>query len=88
MTLPRGQPDRRPEWCGHEECRPIVSFQGKCCGGRLPKPVPHDEDFNTHRLCIETGDEEIFDLMVNRTDLFILSRLVSEVHLNTVTREI
>jgi hypothetical protein len=42
-----------------------------CCG-RLPKPEPHDDDFNTHRLCLNRAGENdgVFDLQVNKSDLF------------------
>jgi hypothetical protein len=78
--------DQRPKWCGHKDCQCLVTLQDTCCGGRLPRPVPHDEDFNTHRICIET-EGVVFDLMVNRTDVFVLGRLFSAVHLDTLRQE-
>ncbi|KKL46362.1 hypothetical protein LCGC14_2346290, partial [marine sediment metagenome] len=42
--------------------------QDALCGGRLPKPEPHEGDENTHRLCVNTVGE-VFDLQVNKTDL-------------------
>lgn len=41
------------------------------CGGELPKPEPHDGDFNTHRVCTVFNDEPktVLDLQVNKTDL-------------------
>ncbi len=58
---------QRPTWCPHQDCIFCRRSQDALCGGRLPKPVPHDGDENTHRLCIRAG--EVFDLQVNATDL-------------------
>lgn len=68
----------RPRWCPHADCEYLLSFQESCCGGRLPKLEPHDEDFNTHRLCIEA--DGVFDLQVNRNDLFVLLRLIGVIY--------
>jgi len=42
------------------------------CAGRLRKPEPHDNDFNTHRLCINTTEtgHGIVDLQINKGDMF------------------
>ena len=42
--------------------------QDAACGGQLPQPVPHDADYNTHRLCLNAG-EPVFDLQVNASDI-------------------
>ena len=41
------------------------------CGGRLPEPVSHDGDFNTHRLCINGVDSSggVVPIQLNETDL-------------------
>ena len=57
----------RPAWCPHQDCVFSRRSQDALCGGRLPKPEPHEGDENTHRLCIKTG--EVFDLQVNKADL-------------------
>ena len=64
---PRGWKQERPTWCPHQDCVFSRRSQDALCGGRLPKPEPHDGDENTHRLCIKAG--EVFDLQVNKTDL-------------------
>jgi len=58
----------RPIWCPHQDCGFKRRAMDSLCGGKLPKPIEHDGDFNTHRLCIKTN--EVFDLQVNKTDLF------------------
>ena len=69
--------NKRPEWCPHHDCVLIRAMIGTICGGRLPKPEEHDEDFNTHRFCLKgcAGDGGAFDLQVNKTDLWWLIRL-------------
>lgn len=71
----------KPEWCPHKECLFKLSSQDKMCLGKLPKPEPHDDDFNTHRLCIDTREtgHGIFDLQVNRGDCCNLIRVLKEV---------
>lgn len=70
----------RPIWCPHPSCTPVRSAQGSVCGGRLPAPESHGQDFNTHRLCIRTqpGDlgSDVFDLQVNATDLWWLGEMI------------
>jgi len=58
----------RPMWCPHQDCVFCRRSQDALCGGRLPKPEPHEGDENTHRLCVNTVGE-VFDLQVNKTDL-------------------
>jgi len=74
---PEAWKQERPGWCPHQDCIFSRRSQDALCGGRLPKPEPHDGDENTHRLCIKTG--EVFDLQVNKTDCdgirFILDAL-------------
>jgi len=76
---------KRPDWCPHPNCKFNVQSQDKMCIGELPNPVKHDNDLNTHRLCINTREtgHEIFDLQINWTDCWNLMRL-----LNTVKDEI
>lgn len=69
----------KPDWCRHRAtCRFIRSVSDSACGGRLPKPEPHDGDVNTHRICIRTN-ADVFDLQVNRTDLWWLSELIGSI---------
>ena len=63
----------RPVWCPHADCDFILNSQGKACVGRLPAPVPHDGIDNDGRLCINA--DGVFDLQVNRGDLWNLKRL-------------
>ena len=67
----------RPMWCPHQDCVFCRRSQDALCGGRLPKPEPHEGDENTHRFCIKT--REVFDIQVNKTDCdgirFILDAL-------------
>ena len=62
----------RPKWCPHAECLFIETFQGSICIGKLPEKVEHDGDYNTHRWCLANAlpDNEVFDLQINKTDIF------------------
>lgn len=62
----------RPPWCPHPDCQFLRIGCGLMCCGKLPRPVEHDRDFNTHRFCLYgAGDGGgVFDLQVNKTDLF------------------
>jgi hypothetical protein len=55
--------------------------QGMICTGVLPEPAPHDEAFNTHRLCLDTREtgHGIFDLQINRTDAWYLKRFMDNI---------
>jgi len=64
---------KRPEWCPHPTCQFVLNTQELACVGRLPEPVDHDGTPNDGRLCIFAGG--VFDLQVNRGDLWNLSRL-------------
>lgn len=69
--------NKRPDWCPHVDCAWKIIIQEKICGGELPKPTEHNGDFNTHRLCIDTREtgHGIFDLMINRTDMYAFDRI-------------
>ena len=54
---------KRPDWCPHKECIFQVQSQNSMCRGKLSKPEPHDNDFNTHRLCIDTRESWIKDMV-------------------------
>ena len=66
-------PHERPAWCPHQDCGFVLNTQGLACVGRLPEPIDHDGVMNDGRLCIKAG--EVFDLQVNRGDLWGLERL-------------
>lgn len=72
----------KPGWCIHKDCIFLIHTQMKICSGRLPKPVEHDGDYNTHRVCICFGINDIFDFQVNRTDAFNLKRVLMKGVLN------
>ena len=69
----------RPEWCPHKECIYKGSSQNKMCIGKLSKSVPHDNDENTHRMCLDTREtgHGIFDLQINWTDAWGMRRLLN-----------
>jgi len=46
------------------------------CGGKLPKPVEHDCDYNHYRFCIKTGGAIPFDLQINHTDIYNFIRVL------------
>jgi len=64
--------DVRPDWCPHKNCIIKRCLQVLMCVGELPKPVKHHNDFNTHRLCIDTREtgHGIFDLRINKSDAY------------------
>jgi hypothetical protein len=66
-----------PDWCPHKDCKFIRQMQNAMCVGELPKPEPHGNDFNTHRLCLDTREtgHGIFDLQINHTDIYNLKLL-------------
>ena len=79
----------RPEWCPHSDCIFLMSPQALMCVGRLPKLEKHDlgcsdgcdGHFNTHRWCLDTREtgHGIFDLQVNRGDLYAFGILFDAV---------
>jgi hypothetical protein len=46
----------RLEYCSHPDCTPLESWDNRSCLGRMPKPVQHLEQYNSHRLCLETEE--------------------------------
>ncbi len=75
MTVVQSWTQERPSWCPHTDCLFRLRVQDSLCGGELPKPESHDSDENTHRLCINA--DEVFDLQVNRSDLYHFRRVLS-----------
>ncbi len=69
--------NERPKWCPHLDCIHKILSQNKLCGGKLSKPVPHDNDFNDLRICLKgvLPNNEIFDLQVNKSDLYHFGRI-------------
>ena len=67
FVRPEAWKQERPAWCPHQDCVFCRRSQDALCGGRLPKPEPHDGDENTHRFCINA--DGVFPLQVNKTDL-------------------
>ncbi len=62
--------ERQP-WCSHQDCIFRRVALDNACVGALPEPVPHDNDFNHYRICLNRvlPNNEVFDLQVNNTDL-------------------
>lgn len=72
----------RPPWCPSPACQFLLHTQQAACVGRLPQPVEHDGDFNTHRLCIHGADDDgnwLSPLMINSSDAYNLTRLLTRV---------
>ena len=69
-----------PLTCDEAKCDHIKD-QDEMCIGKLPERIKHDEDWNTHRLCINTTEtgHGIFDLQINWTDCWTLIRLLNRV---------
>lgn len=67
MTLKQ----ERPSWCPHQDCEFQRRVGDWICGGKLPEPIPHENDLNTHRFCLNhvLSFPNIFDLQVNKSDL-------------------
>lgn len=72
----------KPAWCPHSHhCIFLMRVQDSLCAGKLPKPLPHDGDFNTHRICL-TGalpNDEVFDLQVNKSDVYHFRRILNAI---------
>ena len=68
----------RPEWCPHPSCNFKQRAMDDICGGHLPVPIVHDNDFNIYRLCLNgvADNGGVFDLQVNKTDLFWLRKIL------------
>ena len=67
----------RPERCPHLDCAFINSLgQGAFCKGKLPKPIDHDGQDNTHRLCFLQFDGEVYDFQMNKGDMWQLHSLL------------
>lgn len=58
----------RPEWCKFNDCIFLRRAMDSMCGGRLPQPIPHSDDVNTHRFCI-VADGDLTYYQVNESDL-------------------
>lgn len=69
---------KRPDWCPHPDCILKAQSQDGMCVGKLLEPSPHNNDFNTHRLCMDTREtgHGIFGLQINWTDSWNLIRLL------------
>lgn len=73
---------QRPEWCLYRDCIFTRNFYARCgaiCSGKLPKPDPHEEGFNTYQLCFlfignkeKHSPAEAFAMRVNDLDLDLL----------------
>ena len=69
--------NKRPERCPHQDCEYIISLGLEAfCKGKLPKPIDHDGQDNTHRLCFIQFDGDVFDFQMNKGDLYTLKRLI------------
>lgn len=70
----------RPDWCPHRDCGFLCSSQELVCVGRLPKPDPHGDLMNTHRMCIHGAKDDgewTFDLKVHNGDAWNLRRMLN-----------
>ena len=73
----------RPSWCPHQACQfRTCAAQQSLCIGELAAAEPHDDGFNTHRLCIHGARDDgewTFDLQINNTDVFWLRTALNRV---------
>jgi len=71
----------KPSWCPHSNCLYELQSQDKMCIGKLSELKQHGNDFNTHRLCIDTREtgHGIFDLQINWSDAYNLMRLLKTI---------
>lgn len=58
----------RPDWCPHQSCLFKRRAQDAVCGGTLPGPAEHDDDYNTYRICLNEAGK-VDNYQVNNTDL-------------------
>lgn len=68
----------RPTWCPHQDCKFVAGAQDVLCAGILPKPEPHENDFNTNRVCFfADGDAKPYDLQFNKSDVWWITRTMN-----------
>lgn len=70
----------KPSWCPHLiDCVFLRRVQDSLCAGQLLKPISHDGDVNTHRICFNgvLPNNEVFDLQTNKSDVFHLKRILN-----------
>jgi len=69
----------RPDWCPYQDCICKANSQSQVCIGKLPKPEPHENDFNTHRFCLDERETKhgIHDLQINWSDAWNMIRLLN-----------
>lgn len=75
-------PNPRPEWCPHSSCQYLVSTCNQLCVGRLPEPLPHYDDFNTHRMCqrgAKDDGEWMHVIEINHSDCYHINRMLKVV---------
>lgn len=70
--------NERPGFCPHPDCTFKMRAQDRICIGALQAREEHDDDYNTHRLCIDAGGP-VFDLQVNRSDVYHFRRLFNAI---------
>ncbi len=58
----------RPSWCPKRDCEFRRRVMDSMCGGCLPEPLPHADDLNTFRVCL--NDAAIpMPFLLNKSDL-------------------
>jgi len=70
--------NERPSWCRYPaECVHVIRSQNAICAGRLPEPVAHDGDVDTHRLCLKVNNKAkpFSSILWSRSDAYNLRRV-------------
>lgn len=83
----------RPSWCPHSNCEWVTGGgdpegSGVACAGKMPSPLNHGNDKNTHRLCLKPFDQTPSEFELNRTDVWyfglVLKSLFENINKNEV----
>lgn len=71
----------KPSWCPYSLCIFLRRAMDSICIGKLLCPVPHGKDLNTHRICLMNvlPDNEIFDLQINKGDIYHFRRILNAI---------
>jgi len=79
--LKKSQPEKwkqvKPSWCRHStSCKFLMHSPDIICSGKFFIPSPHNEDFNTNRLCFWLNPNDIIDIQINKGDVYNLMRVL------------
>jgi hypothetical protein len=71
MTKKKKWFQERPKWCPNPDCEFKRIAVDHICVGKLPEPIPHNNDENTHRMCLHqpVDNTDVFEWQINSSDV-------------------